>query len=170
MKEPDGDVSGYAGLSSKRAARSIAASLLLVSLAVDAGVYRCVQDGQVIFSQLPCGENAQRMELDTGPEPPATPAQPAVFGTPSYDVDGYIEESRYRRRLEQLKGRSKALAQERDRRIADLEKQIPQASNYSVYSSIRRDINNIRSDYNRKISQVDAEMRAHMRDKPKSLK
>ncbi len=143
--------------------------LLLAPACLFADMYRCEQNGQVTFSQRPCGDNAEKVELDTGPEPAPQPPQPAST-VPAMDVDAYIDERRYRRRLEQLNGRRKALAQERDRRIADLEKQIPQASNYAVYSSIRRDINNLRRQYDRDIYQVDAEIRAHMRDKPSSLK
>jgi hypothetical protein len=130
-------------------------------------IYRCERDGKVIFSQRPCGEDAQRMELETGPQPPANPVAPEPA---AMDVDAYIQERRYRRRLEQLRGRRQALVEERDKRVAQLEAQIAQAPNYAIYGDIRREIHDTRKDYNQKIRQVDADIREHQLGKPDSLK
>ena len=146
----------------------LTAVLLLLPAPLPAQVYRCEQDGRVTFSQRPCGADAEIVDLELV-TPPATPA-PNAAPAPAYDVDGYIEERRYRRREEQLKGRIKALEEERDRKIAELEREIPQSSSYAVYSAIRREMNLIRRDYRRKISDVQAELREHRRDKPQSLR
>ncbi len=55
-----------------------AALLLLAALPVEAGVYKCVVEGQTVFSQIPCGNDARRMDILPGPVPPPRDSGAAV--------------------------------------------------------------------------------------------
>lgn len=54
----------------------LTALLCAMSLATPAGVYKCFVDGKTTFSQIPCGDQAEEIEVKTdAPSGPAVPIQ-----------------------------------------------------------------------------------------------
>lgn len=88
----------------------IVSAAVLVALAAEAGVYKCVVDGKTAFSQIPCGETAEEVELRYHtPEPPpaesgGAPAIPAADPMPEANkADLVILDRRIRAKEDEIK-------------------------------------------------------------------
>lgn len=95
---------------------SIATILFLVSAPLAAAAYKCEVDGKVTFSDRPCGENQQEVEVRTH--------QPSG---PTWDYEGarddqrrHIEGARLERQVARSEARIRQLQRQRDAEMAAL--------------------------------------------------
>ncbi len=63
--------------------RTIAIILCMLPIHATAGIYKCVVDGKTTFSQRPCGDDAQEVEIKYRAAS-ADPVAPQAQGQPSY--------------------------------------------------------------------------------------
>ncbi len=95
---------------------------------VEPGVYKCLIEGRAVYSQRPCAENAQEIDLKYhSPEFAETSSVDPVRA--AEEVDQYIQKRKLRREIETLMGRKKTLARKRDTELAALKKKRALATN-----------------------------------------
>ena len=105
----------------------IAIAVFLAALATPAmgSIYRCVIDGELIFSQQPCEEGAEKIGVaGSGAEPAERPAA-AIDPGP----DNYVAKVRLERRISRHQRNISALQRERDRELARVRQRMQRANN-----------------------------------------
>ena len=98
----------------------ILAGLALAGSVSAQTIYRCEVDGQLVFSQQPCAEDAERIEHDF---PVVESAAPVA--TP----DNYVARVRIERQIRRHENRVRSLQASRDRDIATLRQRMARANN-----------------------------------------
>ena len=105
----------------------IAIAVFLMALAMPAlgSIYRCVIDGELIFSQQPCEEGAERIG-DAG-----SSSENDARVEPAFDTgpDNYVARVRLERRISRHQRNISALQRERDRELASVRQRMQRANN-----------------------------------------
>ena len=104
----------------------IAIAVFLMALAMPAmgSIYRCVIDGELIFSQQPCEYGAERIgDAGSSTEDPAQ-SVPVTTGP-----DNYVARVRLERRINRHQRNISALQRERDRELARVRQRMQRANN-----------------------------------------
>lgn len=121
--------------------------ILSSQAAMAADIYRCEVNGKVEFSQLPCSDDAQKLELKDNPNkitPHYRESQPIDTSAPAEEASAttqesttnYLERKRAERRIYSIKREIKSLEKDRrrifsdrDAKIADIKSQQKHANN-----------------------------------------
>ena len=105
----------------------ILATLALSGSVAAQTIYQCEVDGQLVFSQQPCGEDAKEIEHDFPVVELADPAEtrPGNF----MDDDNYVKRVRIERRISRHEATIRNLQRQRDREIAAIRRKARYASN-----------------------------------------
>lgn len=105
---------------------------ILVGLALAGSVsaqtiYRCEVDGQLVFSQQPCADDAEKIEHDfpVVETEPAAPAQERGV----LEAGNYADQVRIERRIDGHERQIRELQSARDRDIATLRQRMARANN-----------------------------------------
>ena len=98
----------------------ILAGLALAGSVSAQTIYRCEVDGQLVFSQQPCAEDAERIEHDF---PVVESAAPVAA------PDNYVARVRIERQIRRHENRVRSLQASRDRDIATLRQRMARANN-----------------------------------------
>jgi len=141
----------------------IALPLLLLPLTATAGIYRCEIDGEMVFSQLPCSENAEEIELqvytpeaaETG-EPPDGNQETAPSGP---EGESYVERKRLERQISGLEKDAEKLARQRDKELDALKKRLKQASSQLQAAELQLKAVDVQNSYNSRISDITKQLR-----------
>jgi len=99
--------------------------LMMMALPAMGSIYRCVIDGELIFSQQPCEEGAEKIGVaGSGVKPAERPAA-AIDPGP----DNYVAKVRLERRIARHQRNITALQRSRDRELVLLRQRMQQANN-----------------------------------------
>lgn len=119
--------------------QQIAVMLILgciVNCAVGSQVYRCVIDGELVFSQIPCEEDAERVHFESHPGQSAPVASDGGLQTPSdsglssaEENTRYVERLRIERRIGRHERKIQQLQRSRDSELAALRARMQRAAN-----------------------------------------
>jgi len=115
----------------------VVVAALLAGSAAQAGIYKCVVDGKTTFSQHPCGEAAEVVDVkDSAPVAAGANAlatQPSSIQAQHLDagVNKYVDQRKARRHLDEKIKNLAALKAERDYKV----RYYKTASNTSEYAS-----------------------------------
>lgn len=148
--------------------RMILVSLLaLASAPVAAEAYKCEVDGKVTFSDRPCGENQEKVEVRVHqPSGPAWDYKGALE-----EQDQYLERDRLEREISQVEARIRYLRRQRDAEIAALRRSQQYSANNLAGAtrdqSIAQQMQAVSSNYETQIATERArlqDLRSQLRD------
>ncbi len=136
--------------------------MVLVALATPlaAQVYRCEVEGEIIFSQLPCAEDAEAIELRV-PRPAASAdGQEESFGSGAVGVDEhFLERRRLERELAANQRSRERLVSERERALAAFREQVRATSSRLRAAEIELEAVRSEDRYNAQIREVETARR-----------
>ena len=137
--------------------RSLVLALVFVSLPVTAQVYRCEKDGQTVFSDSPCGDNAENLGDVTAPKPGGD------FGSGLSEnernlrkAEGSLES--INRKIDRAKDKRSDLRSEMDAKLDAVEARQRRANNNlagaTLEQSLAQEKRNIQDRYRSRIEEV----------------
>jgi hypothetical protein len=137
--------------------------LLLAGSVTAQTIYRCEIDGELVFSQQPCSEDAEVIEHDFAVPETDAPASEAVsnpLARPAHDVN-YVERVRIERRIDRHERKIRNLQDARAREIAIIRQKRRRAMNNLAGAtweqSMATDMQSVTDRYE---SEIDIEQRA----------
>jgi hypothetical protein len=140
--------------------------LLLFPIIAQAGVYRCEHNGEIEYSQTPCGDDALEINVNTYTSPPrsegddnATTTDQGTSPAATEGVDEFLERRRLQRQIASLERDKERLVSERDRKLEALKDQMRRTDNRARGAELQLEAINVEDDYNRRIYELNKQLR-----------
>jgi hypothetical protein len=132
----------------------VSACLAAIPALLAAEAYKCVIDGQTVYSQQPCAKDAQAIDLYA--RPPLTDGSADWVAKQRSYVDDYVAERRHMRRLSALDAKKERLERKRD--LASDAAKYGQGPSLGSTIAIRQSLTNLRLDLEREIEEIEREI------------
>ncbi len=136
---------------------------LLLPVVGQAGIYKCEDNGEVIFSQTPCGNDAEEINVQTYSPPAATAAdnetaagEATGTGAAGQEegVDDFLERRRMERQIASLERDRERLTQERDRKLASIREKVRRTNSRVEAAELKLEAVDVQDEYNQRIVEV----------------
>lgn len=97
-------------------------AILLSSNASDAAIYKCVVNGTIMFSESPCGNESE--EIDLTPPPVLRHNSHTSYGSSVKNMVGYVKIDELKRDIQILERRIKFLNQQKTADLLNIDKEV----------------------------------------------
>ncbi|MCU7839790.1 MAG: DUF4124 domain-containing protein [Candidatus Thiodiazotropha sp. (ex Troendleina suluensis)] len=142
----------------KEASNLLAFALLTFAFTANAEVYKCVDNGKTTFSERPCGDSAEVVQVKTTKPTVKTGRSRAEFTDQLHSIGSRVERDKIDRRITKQKARKHSLRRKRDAKISGLRQNI----NYARYKNdvmiYQNEIADAREEYSNLAREIDADI------------
>ncbi len=136
--------------------------LLILASSANAAVYECNVEGQTIYSDQPCGDDAVEIEVkEVNVLSKNKSQQPEKIAENKKAISGYIENANIERRVKTLRSKIKGVNKARDKKIAALKRKSRRANNNLAGATW---LESIAQETQAVIQQADSEIRMHQNE------
>lgn len=152
------------------AALGLMLAALLIAPGSQAGAYKCVVNGETIFSQLPCAEDAEEVKLRGAPPAPEPDplgeiGQMEKAGTDTTaGADDYLERKRKEREIQGIERQIAGLEKRRDERIGKIRAQVARTTYPEKAVGLQNEAEKITRDTAREIADLRKKLRELQKD------